>query len=84
MFSCFADLADKEKGTLYKDATRSLLAIFINNHQYFFIAYDYDNNYIFAKPIGNVTDTTIVDSFNKIFTELNNKGYTQIFNVTDN
>ena len=27
----------------------------------FFIAYDYDTNYIFEKPIINVTDTTIVD-----------------------
>ena len=31
------------------DATGVLPAILINGHQYFFISYDYDNNYIFAK-----------------------------------
>ena len=66
------------------DSTRALPAILLNGHQYFFIAYDYETNCIFAKLIRNFTDTTIVEVFEDIFTELDNKGYKPRFNVTDN
>ena len=77
-------MEDKEKVTLYTDATGALPAILLNGHQYFFIAYDYDTNYIFSKPIRNVTDTAIFEAFNEVFTELDNKGYKPRFNVTYN
>ena len=50
----------------------------------FFIAYDYDTNYIFEKPIINVTDTMIVDTFDDIFTELGGNGYNPGLHVIDN
>ena len=50
----------------------------------FFNSYDYGNNYIFAKTIISVTDTTIVEAFDELFSELDNKGYKLRFNAIDN
>ncbi len=52
--------------------------------QYSFIAYDYDTNYIFAEPITDVKDTTIIAAFDKVFMELTEKGHKPTFNVKDN
>ena len=48
---CFAALADKQSGTLYTDATGTLPVMSLDGYQYYFIAYDYDTNYIYAIPI---------------------------------
>ena len=37
-----------------------------------------------SKPIRNVIDTTIVEAFDEISTQMENKGYNPIFNVTYN
>ena len=37
---CFAALADKQKGTMYTDATGALPAVSLEGNQYFFVAYD--------------------------------------------
>ena len=74
----------QEKGTFYTDNTGALPARSIDGHQYFFIAYDYDTNYIFAIPIKDVTDNSIMVAFESVFNELKEKGYTPTFNVTDN
>ena len=71
-------------GTLYTNATGVLPSISLGCKQYFFMAYDYDTNYIFAIPISNVKDATIIEAFHDIFTELMEKGHKPIFNVTDN
>ena len=81
---CYATLEDKQQGTLYTDATGALPEISPDGKQYFFVAYDYDTNYIFALPIANVQDKTIIESFDKIFTELIEKVQKPTFNVTDN
>ena len=81
---CYAALADKQTGTLYTDATGSLPVMSLDGYQYFFVAYDYDTNYIFANPIKDVKDATIVQAFDDIFTELTEKGHKPTFNVTDN
>ena len=47
-------LAEKKEGTLYTDATGAFQEISLNGTQYFFVAYDYVTNYIFALPIANV------------------------------
>ena len=52
--------------------------------QYFFIAYDYDTNYIFAKPISNLKDESIIAAFKSVFNEVKKKGNTPTCNVTDN
>ena len=77
-------LADKQAGTLYTDATGALSTMSLDGMQYFFIAYDYDANLIFAIPISNVKDSTIVEAFNKVFMKLKEKGDKPAFNVTNN
>ena len=52
--------------------------------QYSLVAFDFDTNYIFALPIANVKDKTIIKAFDKVFTKLTEKGHKQNFNVTDN
>ena len=81
---CFAALADKQTGTLYTDATGALPVLSLEGMQYFFVAYDYDTNYIFALPIKNLKDDTIVAAFEEVFTTLTDKGHRPTFNVSDN
>ena len=81
---CYAALSDKQAGTLYTDATGALSTMSLDGMQYFFIAYDYDANLIFAIPISNVKDSTIVEAFNKVFMKLKEKGDKPAFNVTNN
>ena len=81
---CFAALADKQTGTLYTDATGALPVMSLEGNQYYFVAYDYDTNAIFAIPIKNLKDDSIIAAFDEIFTDLTNKGYKPQFNITDN
>ena len=70
---CYASLADKQQGKLYTDATGEFPEMSLDGKQYCFVAYDYDTNYIFALPIANVQDKTIIKAFDKIFTKLTEK-----------
>ena len=81
---CFAALANKQQGTLYTDAMGVVPAQLLDANQYFFVAYDYDNNYVFAEPIPNVQDKTIVDTFQRIFDILVEKGHRPLLNITNN
>lgn len=81
---CFAALADKVQGTIYTDATGHLPVKSLEGHQYYFVAYDYDTNYIFAIPIRDVKDATIIAAFDEVFQELTDRGYKPRLNVTDN
>ncbi|KAL7518802.1 hypothetical protein ACHAWX_003603 [Stephanocyclus meneghinianus] len=81
---CYAALADKHSGTMYTDATGALPAVTLEGNQYYFIAYAYDLNYIFALPISNLRDETILRTFDDVFQELKSKGFKPAFNVTDN
>ena len=81
---CFAALADKQSGTLYTDATGTLPVMSLDGYQYYFIAYDYDTNYIYAIPIKDVQDKTIIAAFDEVFQDLTDKGYKPTLNVTDN
>ena len=80
----YAALADKIAGTLYMDATGALPVRSINGYQYYFVAYDYDRNYIFPVPIKDVMDASIIEVFQQVFEELKAKGCKPTFNVTDN
>jgi len=81
---CVAALADKQAGTIYTDATGALPTILLDGHQYYFIAYDYDSNYIFAEPIKDVNDATLVEAFQKVFETLEYRGMKPTLNITDN
>ena len=69
---------------LYTDATGSLLTASLEGNQYYFVACDYGTNAIFAIPMKDIKDETIIAVFDKIFKDLTNKGYKPTFNVTDN
>ena len=77
-------MANKQIGTMYTDQTCALPVRSLDGMQYFFIAYDYDTNYIFSKPISNLKYETIIEAFESVFNELKDKGHKTIFNVTDN
>ena len=81
---CFAALADKQHGTFYTDCTGRLPTRALDGQQLFFIAYDYDTNYIFAIPLISTTDRDILDAFKQVHQMLTDKGYKPVFNVTDN
>ena len=51
---------------------------------YYFDPYDHGNNYIVEKPIQDVKDATAITVFDKIFTELTERGHKSVFNITDN
>ena len=69
---------------MYTDATEALPARSMDANQHYFIAYDYDTNYIFAEPIPNVTDETIIKTFQSIYKTLVAKGHKPLLNITDN
>ena len=71
-------------GTLYTNATDALPTMSINGMQYFFVAYYYDTNFIFALPIANVKDATLVEAFDTVFTELTEKVHRPTSNITNN
>ena len=81
---CYAALADKHTGTMYTDATGALPVLSLDGNQYYFEAYAYDPNYIFAIPIRNVKDETIIEAFDQVFQDLKERGFKPSFNVTDN
>ena len=64
---CFAALADERNSTLYTDATGALPVQLLDGYQYYFIAYDYDPNYIFMIPIKDMKDESIIEGFEKVF-----------------
>ena len=65
---CYAAVADKQNGTMYLDATCTLPAMSLDGHQCYFIAYDYDSNYIFEIPMKDVTEDSIIEDFDQVFT----------------
>ena len=81
---CFAALADTNKRTLYTNATGLLPARSLHGNQYYFIAYDYDLNCIFAVSIPNLLETRIIETLQHMFNQLKGKGFKPKFNVTDN
>ena len=83
-FFYYAALADTIKGTLYTDATVALSARSLDGNQYYFIAYDYDTNYIFAIPLKDLTNPSIIEGFDTIFKKMKDRRFRPQFNVTDN
>ena len=83
-FFCFAALADKEKGTVYTDATGALPVMSLNGKQYYIVMYEYDNNYIHALPVSDLRDVTVVAAVDDFFKEMEEKGHKPRLNVSDN
>ena len=81
---CCAALGDATTGVFYTDMTGAFPVTSLENMQAYFVAYAYDTNYIFAEPVPNFKDKTVIAAFEGIFNELKEKGYTPTLNVTDN
>jgi hypothetical protein len=81
---CFAALAGNNTGICYTDATRALPVRSIDGNQYYYVAYDYDTNYIDARPVEDLTDETIIKTFDEIFKEMERKKHKPKLNITDN
>ena len=81
---CCAALGDATTGVFYTDMTGAFPVTSLENMQAYFVAYDYDTNNIFALPVPNFKDETVITAFEEIFNYLKDKGYTPTFNVTDN
>ena len=64
----YAALADKQTVTLYTDATVTLPVKSLECNQYYYVTYDYDHNYIYAEPIPEIKDESIVQAMTKQFT----------------
>ena len=81
---CFAALAEKEKGTVYTDATGALPVLSLDGHQYYIVTYDYDNNFTKEKEVSDLKDETIVETVQKTFDKMKAHGHRPLLNVTDN
>ena len=81
---CFAALTEKGKGTVYTDATGALPVLSLDGHQYYIVAYDYDNNFIETKEVSDLKGETIVETVQKIFDKMEADGHRLVLNVTDN
>ena len=81
---CFAAIADKEKGTVYTDATGALPVMSLNGKQYYMVMYDYDNNYINAIPVSDLRDETVVAAVKEFFDEMEENGHSPRLNISDN
>ena len=42
----------------------------LDGHQYYIVAYGYDNNFIETKEVSDIKDETIVDAMQKIFDKM--------------
>lgn len=81
---CWATLADSIDGTTYTDLTGRFPTVSMENKQYVFVAYDYTTNAIIVRPIPDREASTIVATFQDIFSYLERKGFKPQFNVLDN
>ena len=77
-------MAEKEKGTVYTDATGALPVLSLDGHHYYVVTCDYDNNFIEAREVSDLKDETIVEAVQKIFDKMETHGHKPKLNVTDN
>ena len=83
VFCCMA-LADQIDGKIYTNTTGRIPMCSFEGKQYVFVAYDYTTNAILVRAIPDRDASTIVKTFDAIFTYLENKVYQPKFNVLDN
>ena len=53
----------------------------LDGHQYYIVAYDYDNNFIEAKEVSDLKDETIVETVQKIFDKMEAHGHRPLLNM---
>ena len=81
---CFAALTDKEKNTIYTDATGALPFVSLDGKQYYIATYGYGNTYVYALPVSDLKDKTIVAAVKEFEQDMDGKVHKTRLNVTDN
>ena len=81
---CCAALGNTTTRVFYTDMTWAFPVTSLENMQAYFLVYNYDTNNIFALPVPNFKDETVITAFEEIYNELKDKGYTSTFNVINN
>ena len=69
-------VCDVPRGTRYVASTWNVYR--------FYLEPTYNSNYIFAEPIKDVKDATLVEAFQKVFETLEEWGMKPTLNITDN
>ena len=54
-------------GTFYTAMTGAFPVMSLEEEKYYFVAYDYDPSAIFAIPITDLRDETIIKAFTEVF-----------------
>ena len=80
----FCGVGRKRKGTVYTDTSGALPALSLDGHQYYIVAYHYNNNIIEVQEVSDLKDETIVETVQKIFDKMEENGHKPLLNVTDN
>ena len=71
------------EGTLYTDATCALQVRSIDVNQNCYVENDYDKNYVHTFLVEDLTDTTIIKTFDMTFEGMEQKGHKPCLNITN-
>ena len=74
-------LVQKGKGAIYTDATVTLPVLSLDGNQYYVVVCDYDNNFIKSQEVSDLKNETIVETVQKIFHKMKEKGHKLLLNV---
>ena len=77
---CYAALADKNKNTVYLDATGRFPCTSMEGMQYMLVVYDYTSNAIIIETINNLEAKTICDAYTRVYMALKEKWCEPMFN----
>jgi hypothetical protein len=80
----FGVFADKQMVTLYSDLTGTFPFMSLEGNVWFLIVYHYKSNAIWALPIANFADETILAAFQQQFELLESQGHKIKLNVMNN
>ena len=84
MFLCLEHLRIKNSGIVYHDLAGSFPFMLLDRSICFLILYHYNLNCILASPIAGLNDKSIFAAYEKMFKELESKGFKPKLNVMDN
>ena len=81
---CFAAIGDKNENTIYSDLTGQFPVRSYDGMVYIFVAYVYKFNAILLHPMKSREDTSMVEAFTSIYTDLEAIGHKPKLHVLNN
>ena len=66
------------------DATGALPVQSIDGNQYYYVVCDYNTNYVHAVLVEDLTNATIIETFENIFKDMEQKGHKPHLNTNNN